>query len=403
MDEIAWLLNLRANDMQCNPLFYSFMIVSNDELIVFTDNPHEVSNSFLLSNITSLFRIFIMIFVAYNDFFAFLPTLKCNNIWVDERTCMSVVDALPSLPTRIVRSPIQQMKEIKNSVELNGFRECHYRDCAAVCQTFSWLQHSIDNNLIVSELDVIKYLEDRQREKDYFIGIAFDTISATGTNTALVEYAPSIEDGGKTINRDLYYLDGGANYHDGTTDMTRTLHFGQPTQKQIECYTLLLRGILAVEMTAFQSNDFITGYRIDALLQQYFNAHHYSGEHISFGHGVSHGQGVIEGGISISDVYSVANRVPIKPGMVITLEPGIYFEGQWGIRIENVYAIEEDQTGWMHFTPLTLIPYSRKMIDFNLLNRQEKLWINNYHRQCLEKVDGGQWMKNEIDAFNESI
>jgi Xaa-Pro aminopeptidase len=179
---------------------------------------------------------------------------------------MSVINALPSLPTRIVRSPIQQMKEIKNSVELNGFRECHYRDCAAVCQTFSWLQHSIDNNLIVSELDVIKYLEDRQREKDYFIGIAFDTISATGTNTALVEYAPSIEDGGKTINRDLYYLDGGANYHDGTTDMTRTLHFGQPTKKQIECYTLLLRGILAVEMTAFQSNDFITGYRIDALL-----------------------------------------------------------------------------------------------------------------------------------------
>jgi len=316
---------------------------------------------------------------------------------------MSVIDALRSLPTRIDRSPIQQMKEIKNSIELNGFRECHYRDCAAVCQTFSWLQDSIDNNLTVTEFDAVRYLEDRQREKEYFIGIAFDTISATGTNTALVEYAPSIDDGGKTINHDLYYLDGGANYYDGTTDMTRTLHFGQPTQKQIECYTLLLRGILAVEMTAFRSDDFITGYRIDALLQQYFNAHHYSSEHISFGHGVSHGQGVIEGGITISNVYSVANRVPIKPGMVITLEPGIYFEGEWGIRIENVYAIEENQTGWMHFIPLTLIPYSRKMIDFNLLSRQEKTWINNYHQQCLEKVNGGQWMKDEIDDFNGSL
>jgi Xaa-Pro aminopeptidase len=316
---------------------------------------------------------------------------------------MAVINALRSSPTRISRSPIQQMKEIKNSVELNGFRECHYRDCAAVCQTFSWLQQSIDNNLTVSELDVVKYLEDRQREKDYFIGIAFDTISATGTNTALVEYAPSIENGGKTIGRDLYYLDGGANYYDGTTDMTRTLHFGQPTQKQIECYTLLLRGILAVEMTAFQSDDFITGYRIDALLQQYFNAHHYSSGHISFGHGVSHGQGVIEGGINISDIYSLANRVPIRPGMVITLEPGIYFEGQWGIRIENVYAVEEDQTGWIHFNPLTLIPYSRKMIDFNLLTKQELIWINNYHRQCLEKVNGGLWMRNEIDGFNRSI
>ncbi len=288
------------------------------------------------------------------------------------------------------------MKEIKNATELNGFRECHYRDCAAVCQTFTWLQESINNNLIVSELDVVKYLEDRQREKDYFIGIAFDTISASGTNTALVEYAPN---DGKIIGHDLYYLDGGANYHDGTTDMTRTLHFGQPTPKQIECYTLLLRGILAVEMTAFPSDDFITGYRIDALLQQYFNAKHYSSQHISFGHGVSHGQGVIEGGINISDIDSIANRVPIRSGMVITLEPGIYFEGQWGIRIENVYAIEEDQPGWMHFKVLTLIPYSRKMLDFNLLTKQELIWIDNYHRQCLEKVNGGLWMKNEIDDF----
>jgi Xaa-Pro aminopeptidase len=309
---------------------------------------------------------------------------------------MAVINALRSSPTRISRSPIQQMKEIKNAIELTGFRECHYRDCAAVCQTFAWLQQSITNNSIVSEQDVIKYLEDRQREKDYFISIAFDTISASGTNTALVEYAPSI---GKIIGHDLYYLDGGANYHDGTTDMTRTLHFGQPTAKQIECYTLLLRGILSVEMTAFPSDDFVTGYRIDALLQQYFNAHHYSSQHICFGHGVSHGQGVIEGGITISDLHSVANQVPIRPGMVITLEPGIYFEGQWGIRIENVYAIEEDQTGWMHFKALTLIPYSRKMIDINLLTKQELAWIDNYHRQCLEKINGGLWMKNEIDDW----
>ena len=244
------------------------------------------------------------------------------------------------------------------------------------------------NNSKVSELDVAKYLEDCQRKQDYFIGIAFDTISATGINTALVEYAPSTDSGGKIIEHDLYYLDGGANYHDGTTDMTRTLHFGQPTAKQIECYTLILRGILAVEMTAFQSNDVITGYRIATLLQQYFNGHYYSSRHISFGHGVSHGQGVIEGGISISDLNSMANKIPIKSGMVVTLEPGIYLEGEWGIRLENVYVIDEDQSGWIHFKPLTLIPYSKKMIDFNLLTTQEVNWINDYHRQCSEKVDG---------------
>jgi Xaa-Pro aminopeptidase len=337
----------------------------------------------------------------YKDFFPFLSTLENTDVWLDDRTSKAVVDALPLPPARIGRSPIQQMKEIKNDIELNGFRECHYRDCAAVCQTLEWLQGSIDNNVTVTELDVIKYLEHRQQEKDYFIGIAFDTISATGSNTALVEYAPSTEDGGKKILRDLYYLDGGANYLDGTTDMTRTLHFGEPTKKQIECYTLLLRGILAVEMTAFRSDYVITGYRIDALLQQYFNAQHYSSSHVSFGHGVSHGQGVIEGGVTISDVHSVANRVPIKPNMVVTLEPGIYFEGQWGCRIENVYVIEQDQSGWMYFVPLTLIPYSHKMIDFNLLTKQELMWIDKYHQRCLDKVNGGQWMTNEINKFRQ--
>ena len=207
----------------------------------------------------------------------------------------------------------------------------------------------------------------------------------------------------RSLNVIYNYLDGGANYHDGTTDMTRTLHFGQPTAKQIECYTLLLRGILAVEMTAFQSDTAFTGYQIAVLLQQYFNAHHYSSRHISFGHGVSHGQGVIEGGINVSDLYSIANRVPIRPGMVITLEPGLYFEEEWGIRLENVYTVEEDQTGWVHLKPLTLFPYSRKMIDFNLLTKQEMNWINDYHRQCLEKVDGGLWMRNEIANFSELI
>ena len=202
--------------------------------------------------------------------------------------------------------------------------------------------------------------------------------------------------GGKTIGHDLYYLDSGANYLDGTTDMTRTLHFGQPTEKQMECYTLILRGILSVEMTAFQSNDIITGYRIGALLQQYFNARHYSSRHISFGHGVSHGQGVIEGGINISDVYSIANEVPIKAGMVVTLEPRIYLEEQWGIRLENVYAVEEDENSWIHFKPLTLIPYSRRMIHFNQLTKQKISWITDYHQRCLENVGRGLWMKNEI-------
>jgi Xaa-Pro aminopeptidase len=399
MDEIAWLLNLRANDMQCNPLFYSFMFVSHDQVIVFTDNPHPVN------------KIHFLDIRPQNSFLPFLATIKSNDIWIDDRANMAVVQALGSPPVRTSRSPIQQMKEIKNNIELNGFRECHYRDCVAVCQTFEWLEQqqqlSADKNIYsITEFDVCKYLEDRQREQSFFIGIAFDTISAADSNTALVEFSPAPpsangDNNAKIIGANLYYLDAGANYLDGTTDMTRTLHFGEPTKKQIECYTLLLRGILAVEMTSFRTDQITTGYRIDALLQQYFCASHYPNIHIVFGHGVSHGQGVIEGGISISDNHSLANRVPIQSGMVVTLEPGIYLEGEWGIRIENVYAVEkeEDNPDWMHFVPLTLLPYCHKLIDFDMLSRQELVWIDKYHQRCLEKVNGGQWMKSEIEKF----
>lgn len=154
---------------------------------------------------------------------------------------MSVIEALPSSPARIARSPIQRMKERKNRIELEGFRQCHYRDCEAICQTFEWLQQSIEQNAIITELDVIKYVEMCQREKDYFISIAFDSISAVGSNTALIEYAPPSVEGGRKISLDLYYLDVGANYLDGTTEMTRTIHLGQPTDKQMECYTIIAR------------------------------------------------------------------------------------------------------------------------------------------------------------------
>ncbi|CAF1159128.1 unnamed protein product [Adineta steineri] len=387
MDEIAWLLNLRANDMECNPFFYSFMIISTDQLILFTDNPYE--------NLHYDIR-------PYNDFFSFLSIFQNQNIWIDERTSMSVILNLLYPPKKIVRSPIQQMKEIKNSIELNGFKQCHYRDCAAVCETFDWLETSIKNKLKINEYDVMKYLENCQKQKDYYIGISFDTISANGINTSLVEYAPSIHSQ-YTINEDdIYYLDAGANYYDGTTDMTRTLHFGNPTAKQIQCYTLLLRAILSIEMNLFELNEKINGERIYKMLQEYLKDLDSSIKHISFGHGVSHGQGVIEGGISISDKYSLANQIDIKPGMVITLEPGIYYEGEWGIRIENVYSIEQNQSNQIYFNPLTLIPYEKKLIDFNYLTEQELIWIKNYHQRCLDNVNGGKWMKHQIENFNLS-
>lgn len=292
------------------------------------------------------------------------------------------------------------MKEIKNPIELEGFRQCHFRDCAAVCYTFDWLEKNMENDdSSLTEADVAIYLENRQREQTNFISIAFDTISASATNTALVEYSPFAAKTKKTIAHDLFYLDAGANYLDGTTDMTRTLHFGQPTNEQSQCYTLLLKAILSIEMTRFPSDGSVTGLYIYSLLKSHLTTVvNDSNEHLSFGHGVSHGMGVIEGGISISDNHS-SSLIPIRPGMVVTLEPGIYFEGKWGIRLENVYEIIEDEQKFIQFIPLTLLPYSRRLIDTNLLTSEELIWIKTYHQRCLNYVDGGSWMKQQIDLF----
>lgn len=292
------------------------------------------------------------------------------------------------------------MKEKKNSVELEGFRQCHFRDCAAVCQTFEWLQRTMENDTAnITEVDVASYVERRQREQANFVSIAFDTISASGINTALIEYSPFAAKTEKTVARDLFYLDAGANYLDGTTDMTRTLHFGQVTQEQILCYTTLLRAILSIEMTGFPSDKTLTGHHIHSLLIAQLTTVNDLNEHVSFGHGVSHGMGVIEGGVSISDSQSFSTSIPIQAGMVLTLEPGIYFEEKWGIRLENVYEIIEDDQQLIRFIPLTLLPYSRPLIDINLLTPQELIWIKAYHQRCLQYVDGGTWMKQQIELF----
>ncbi|CAF3310009.1 unnamed protein product [Rotaria socialis] len=386
MDEIAWLLNLRGNDMQCNPFFYSFAIVSCDRLWLFTDNPHEDLHYEIQ---------------PYENFFAFLSTLKGTDVWLDARSSAVVLHYLSSATVHLSRSPIQQMKEIKNSVELEGFRQCHFRDCAAVCQTFEWLEKSMKNDVLnVTEVDVAIYLENRQQEQANFVSIAFDTISASATNTALIEYSPFAAKMKKIIVRDLYYLDAGANYLDGTTDMTRTIQFGKATEEQIKCYTLLLRAILSIEMTKFPSGDNLNGFHIYSLLKSYLFTINDMNEYLSFGHGVSHGMGVIEGGVSISDSHSFSTLIPIRAGMVLTLEPGIYFEGKWGIRLENVYEVIEDHQRFIHFIPLTLLPYSHSLIDFNLLTTEEIVWINSYHQRCLHYVDGGSWMKQQISLFH---
>ncbi|MCC7159877.1 MAG: M24 family metallopeptidase [Ignavibacteria bacterium] len=215
--------------------------------------------------------------------------MKDIDVWLDERSSVVVLHHLSFANVRVSRSPIQQMKEIKNSVELEGFRQCHFRDCTSVCQTFEWLKKNMENDVLnVTEVDVAIYLESRQREQTNFISIAFDTISASATNTALIEYSPFAVKTKKIIVRDLYYLDAGANYLDGTTDMTRTIQFGKATGEQIKCYILLLRAILSIEMTKFTSDDNLNGFHIYSLLRSHLSSVNDSNEHLSFGHGVSH-------------------------------------------------------------------------------------------------------------------
>ncbi|EHA49003.1 xaa-Pro aminopeptidase 1 [Pyricularia oryzae 70-15] len=401
LDEIAWLFNLRGSDIPYNPVFFSYAVVTADNATLYVDASKlsEESHAYLKENKVDI-RPYESIFEDSEVLAKSLkPTedqgeeSKVKKLAISNKTSWALKLALGGDgAVDEIKSPVCDAKAIKNETELEGMRQCHIRDGAALIEYFAWLEDQVANKkATLNEVQAATKLENLRAKHEDFVGLSFTTISAVGANAAVIHYKPE-EDSCATIDADSVYLcDSGAQFLDGTTDTTRTLHFGKPSEAERKAYTLVLKGNMALDMAIFPKGT--TGFALDPFARQFLWQ-----EGLDYRHGTGHGVGsylnVHEGPIGIGTRKHYAG-VPLAPGNVTSIEPGFYEDGSYGIRIENIAMIREVETKHMFgdkpylgFEHVTMVPYCRRLIDESLLTPREKQWLNDYNKLILDKTSG---------------
>lgn len=390
LDEVAWLLNLRGSDIQYNPVFYSYAVVkSTGEVTLYVDN------SKLDTSVATHLNECNVSVKPYLSFWTEIVSLS-KEFSVEDHTFLldprvaswEIVRLLKCQYQLMSPSPIEDMKAVKNETELKGAHNAHLKDGRALVKFFAWLENEIvTKSELVDEVEADEYLISlRSKEKD-FVGLSFDTISATGSNGAIIHYRPC-KASCKTIDPARVYLcDSGAQYLDGTTDTTRTVHFGTPTKEEIRNYTLVLKGHVALSNLKFPENTM--GNIIDSFARQFLWL-----EGLDYDHGTSHGIGlylnVHEGPVGIGPRPTAAKNA-LKSGHLISNEPGFYADGEYGIRIENVMFVKDSAKSYngrkfLQFETVTVVPYCRNLIDVLLLAAEELKWVNQYHQKVWDKL-----------------
>ncbi|KAM4636509.1 xaa-Pro aminopeptidase 1 [Discoglossus pictus] len=395
LDEVAWLFNLRGLDVEYNPVFFAYAIVGVDTIRLFisgdrVNDPAVRAHLLLGSSPPSEFRILL------EPYDSVLPALQsiCNaltakeKVWFSDKASYALTEAVPKTHRYLTQyTPICLAKAVKNASEIEGMRRAHVKDAVALCEFFAWLEKEIIKDT-VTEISASDKAEEFRSQQEDFVELSFATISSTGPNGAIIHYKPVAETNRKLSVGEVFLLDSGAQYKDGTTDVTRTMHFGTPTDYQKECFTYVLKGHIAVSASVFPNGT--KGHLLDSFAR---SALWESG--LDYLHGTGHGVGsflnVHEGPCGIS--YKTFADEPLEAGMILSDEPGYYEDGSFGIRIENLVLVVAAKTkynfrnrGSLTFEPITLVPIQTKMINIDLLTQKEIDWVNSYHKKCREVV-----------------
>jgi len=384
LDEIAWLLNVRASDIEYNPLVISYLLVTRSEVCWYVlkekveDQQTRATFSILEADGVRLH--------PYSDI-EYLPTEFQGRLFVDASTLNYQLYnnlASASVPLEEGTSPIGLRKAVKNAREIAGMREAHLQDGVAMERYLYWLEKSVAAGREITEWDAAVKLGQLRADQQDYLGDSFETISAYGPGAALPHYitphnyAPVIRDEG------LYLCDSGGQYTCGTTDITRTVPMGRLSALEREDYTLVLKGHIALAMAVFPEGT--PGCRLDALAREPLWR-----SKRNFGHGTGHGVGwflgVHEGP---HDIRQNLNPVPFEPGMIVSDEPGIYREGKHGVRHENLLLCVEagvsDFGRWLAFEPLTLCHFDTDALELDLLDRDEIAWLNAYQERVWQTL-----------------
>lgn len=378
LDDIAWTLNLRGTDVHCNPVFVSYLLISSDQVSLFV-NPKKISSevkAYLDEHGISLFD--------YNQVEEGLESYADYNILLDgDETSFCLWKSVKCQEIIAAKSPIPVMKAVKNATEIEGYRRAMLRDGVAMVKFLKWLKPAVGAGG-QTEMSIDKKLTSLRAEQNLFRDISFDTIAGYQAHGAIVHYEATPETDAPLLPEGLILIDSGAQYQDGTTDITRTIALGPVTEEMKHVYTLVLKGHIQLELAKFP--DGASGTQIDALSRECMWREGYNFLH-GTGHGVGSYLNVHEGPHQIRMEWK---PTPLRAGMTVTDEPGLYLKGKFGVRIENTLLIKdfvETTFGkFLQMESLTLCPIDTAPIDVDMLLLEEVEWLNAYHREVFEKL-----------------
>ena len=389
LDEIAWLLNIRGNDVEYNPVVISYVVLEPDKCTLFVDADKidTVAQNYLDFN-----NIDVQPYEAVFDYIHGLQgTVFYDGARVNEALFEAISCQRSAVRSQNIKSPILLDKAKKNAVELEGERIAMRQDAVALTRFFMWLEHSAfsHQHSVLTEWDLMEKLHEFRLMGENFVEESFGTIAGYQGNGAIVHYAATKEKCAEVKPEGMLLLDSGGQYLDGTTDITRTVWLGGdiPQQAKLD-YTYVLKGHIALARVRFPRGT--RGNQLDALAKQYMWE-----AGITFGHGTGHGVGHFLGcHEGPQNVRTDNNPTALEVGHIISDEPGIYRTGQWGIRTENLITVipapqtpattTEDE--WLQFETLTLCFYDTSLIEMSLMTPDEIAWINAYHQRVYDEV-----------------
>lgn len=379
--ENAWLLNMRGRDIDYTPVFFSFILLSQDSVNLYVmDGAVKDSLPEDLSFVTVK---------GYDEIEQDVAALDASKtLWLDSGSanyalCLRIPEGMKTVDEA---TPIAMMKAVKNETEIKSTLNAHKKDAVAMVKFIKWIKDVAAKTPHQTELSAAEQLRKFRAEEDGFFDLSFETIAGYGPNGSVIHYAPTPETDAEILPEGFLLLDSGGHYTDGTTDITRTIAVGPLTQEMIDDYTYVLKAHLAMHNAVLTPG--MNGIDLDAITRAPMRA-----VGLDFKHGLSHGVGHL---LSVHEGPNILRRVPtpitICPGMIMSNEPGVYIDNQFGVRIENEVLMKDDGKGNTINEPITFVPYEREAINPALLTDEELAWVNNYHKMVREvllpRVDG---------------
>lgn len=401
LDEVCWIFNIRGGDVPHCPVVTSYALIGLSEAILYVDVkkvPDAVADTLAESDVE------IAPYERICDDLEKLSEIGKNPgnsyIWMSPDSTSQAIYEAADKAAFLSQTPFALLKACKNKHEIAAIKSAHLKDGTAKCQFLRWLEDTVSNGGTITEYEAGVKLEAFRAKQEGFISTSFSTIAGFGSNGAIIHYSAKQAKCAKITKNEVFLLDSGGQYIDGTTDITRTMHFGAPTQHEKLCFTRVLQGHIALDRLVFP--DGTTGLMVDAIARSpLWNLG------LDYRHGTSHGVGaslnVHEGPQSIS-YRSSSNEAALQIGMVLSNEPGYYEDSKFGIRIENMMHVVEKNTRfrfgnkkYLGFEKLTFIPIDKNLIAVESLNDQEIDWVNSYHSQVWDNISPRLSCKKDLD------